>query len=296
VLTEHLTEKNKLYSFTPTISWKYDALKQSDQPGNVSLNFIVYIDNEEIQRKTVALAYRSINECVYFINDPEAPLPLYPLFGAYVNEDHPMIDQVLSNVLAEGIVSNFKGYQGDEQEVLFEVFALWYHLQKKGVKYSSITNTSNSSKKVYTQYVRFFDQVYNNVQANCVDGTVFMASVLKKIGINPVLVLEPGHMYLGFFAKKNNQSLYVLETTLIGSVNLNQYSSLYDKIINSAANFDYATQVNIDRYNSNIQKMNNPNEYFYWSYDLENLRKVIQPINKRVIQSTRIAKRVSEIR
>ena len=34
-------------------------------------------------------------------------------------------------------------------------------------------------------------------QANCADGSVFMASILRKIGYDVSLVLGPGHMWNG---------------------------------------------------------------------------------------------------
>ena len=56
-------------------------------------------------------------------------------------------------------------------------------------------------------------------QANCVDGSVLMASVLKKIEIKASLVLVPGHCYLAFYSSdpEKGGKLYGLETTMIGS-------------------------------------------------------------------------------
>ena len=56
-------------------------------------------------------------------------------------------------------------------------------------------------------------------QANCVDGSVLMASVLKKIEIKTCLVLVPGHCYLAFYSKEPEKGgkLYGVETTLLGS-------------------------------------------------------------------------------
>lgn len=286
-LSEQLTEKGKKYSFVPQISWKYDALKKASQPGNISLNLKCYIDGEEIQQKTLTLSYRSVNECVFAIITPQKAIPLHFLFGAYVNEDHPLVDKLLGDVLKEGVVSNFKGYQGTEDDVVEEVFAIWYYLQKKGVKYSNITATSNPSTKIFTQYVRFFDQVYNTDQANCVDGTVFFASILKKIGINPLLVLEPNHMYLGFFAKANNNALYTIETTAIGSVNLGNYSTSANKIFYSWQSFSGAISTAGQKFNSNIEKMSDPENMAYKAFDVQSLRTIVQPISTRKIVNRR---------
>jgi hypothetical protein len=295
VMTEELPEKGKTYSFFPKISWKFDELKNTSQPGSIALNFKIYINSEEVDRKILNLQYRSVNECVFAINQPGKTQALPFMFAAYVNEDSPLIDVLLGDVLEHNITPNFKGYQGDEVSVIFEVWSIWYHLQTKGVKYSSITSTSNTSSKILSQYVRFFSEVYNTNQANCVDGTVFLASILKKLGIDPVLVLEPGHMYLGFYAKPDKQSFWVLETTMIGDINLNNYVTDYDKMEASINNFGAALDINAEKYNSNMSKMADPNNLTYWSFDVSALRAFVSPINKRQQKGQDILERMKQI-
>ena len=47
-----------------------------------------------------------------------------------------------------------------------------------------------AARQVLESRYRFLEQSIRNTQANCVDGTVLFASVLYKLGISPVLVLE----------------------------------------------------------------------------------------------------------
>jgi hypothetical protein len=98
-----------------------------------------------------------------------------------------------------------------------QVNAIWVALQRRGITYSSITNTT-PVKGVYAQHVRFLDESINMTQANCVDGSVLIASVLKKIEIKTALVLVPGHCYLAFYSydPAKGGKLYGLETTMLG--------------------------------------------------------------------------------
>jgi hypothetical protein len=64
--------------------------------------------------------------------------------------------------------------------------------------------------------VRFIDESLAMTQANCADGSVLMASVLRKIDIAPVLVLVPGHMFLGFALDEEGEEMAYLETTMLG--------------------------------------------------------------------------------
>jgi hypothetical protein len=140
------------------------------------------------------------------------------MFAAYVNEQHPFVDKLLREALDGELVDSFTGYQsGNPAEVYRQVYALWDALAERDVRYSSITATAAQSDCVYSQHVRLLDETINNGQANCVDGSVLFASLLRKIGIEAHLVLVPGHCYVAFAIDKEGKSLAALETTLLGA-------------------------------------------------------------------------------
>jgi hypothetical protein len=93
------------------------------------------------------------------------------------------------------------------------------------------------SKGVASQTVRFLDDTIDATQANCVDGSVLMASILRKIGIDVHLVMVPQHCFLAFrltdqpvenieefFA--DDSDLVGLETTMLGNDNLKPMKDL----------------------------------------------------------------------
>ena len=140
------------------------------------------------------------------------------MFAAYVNENSPILDKILKEAIATRIVKGFGGYQGDADSVLREVLAIWKALQDRGIRYSSITTTAGTSRTVYSQHVRFVDESLANEQANCVDGSVLLASILRKLGLRTFLVTVPGHMYMGVYLTAEGEARAALETTLIGAV------------------------------------------------------------------------------
>jgi hypothetical protein len=115
-------------------------------------------------------------------------------------------------------VNEFDGYQQGPDAVRLQVFALWHVLQQHHLHYSSITTPSATSPSghVYSQSVRFIDQSIVSQQANCVDGSVLFASLLYKIGIQPVLVHKPGHMFVGYYLDEGHKQIEFLETTRLG--------------------------------------------------------------------------------
>lgn len=221
---EGQVEKDKPYIIRPLIDWNYNYLNKLNQPTVVNIEYKLYADGKLLASKKAQAKVRTINDVAFGYIKNNQFVSLADYFAAYVNENHPWIDSILKEALKTKQVQSFNGYQsGDTQEVTQQVFAIWNVMQKMGFKYSSITTSSGSSSKIYSQSVRFLDQSLKSNQANCVDGTVLFASILYKIGITPFLVLEPGHMYLGYFSGANNTNLVFLETTAMGMINMKDF-------------------------------------------------------------------------
>ena len=139
------------------------------------------------------------------------------MFAAYVNENSPTVERVLKEALATKIVDSFAGYQKEPEGIVQELLAIWTALQNRGIKYSNITATAGESESVYSQHVRFVDESVANEQANCVDGSVLFASVLRKLGLRAFLAIVPGHMFMGVYLTPDGDERVAIETTLIGT-------------------------------------------------------------------------------
>ena len=187
-----LPEKGVTYQVMPNIKYKFRKLAEFDQATPVSMTFKLQVGKAPATEQTATVMIRPINDCPFMLvyGDDQVQDIGYT-FAAYVNEQHPFLDKVLREALDRQIVDSFIGYQGDDDDVLRRVYALWDTLVMRDVRYSSITATAVESETVSSQHVRLIDQSINNAQANCVDGSVLFASLLRKIGIDPFLVLVP---------------------------------------------------------------------------------------------------------
>ena len=241
-----LPKGDHTYFIAPQISYKYDALRRVRQQTPLSVQIDLEVNGAAADTKSETVTLHSINDCPWAVSDDEATLaddedakddaakkPKAPngmhgdsdtalgwMFAAYVNEDHPVIDALLKEALHTGIITNVDGYQdGKPEEVLRQVYAVWKVLQDRGIHYSDITTMPGGSEKVVSQYVRFVDDSLRNEQANCVDGSVLFASILRKMGLAPFLVAVPGHMYMGLAMGDgdDNPTVVCIETTLLGA-------------------------------------------------------------------------------
>lgn len=228
ITQETLPKKGTRYTFEPVIKWKYETLYKLKQQGNIVLTFTCFINDEEVDVKNIKLNFRPVNECLMSQVGADGKYRDYRwLFAAYVNEDHPKIDAMLGEILSQGIVSTFDGPRS-EKKVENQMRAIWFYALNRGMAYSSITCTSNGSRKSNSQYIRFFDDVYNNRQANCIDACVFFSSIMRKVGLYPIIMVEPCHAYLGYYTDKNKKKIALLETTITGWVNLPELDNHYD--------------------------------------------------------------------
>lgn len=280
------------YLIYPDIIWNYEALRNNVQAEPVSVVAEAEINGKRIGRSVRTFSMRSINECLlgYYTKDRTFH-DTGIFFAAYVNEDHPMIDQLLREALNTRIVNRFMGYQGrgSAAAVDKQVYALWNVLQKRKFRYSSVSNTSLSSDVVLSQRVRTFEDALNASQINCVDGSVLFASLLRAINIEPVLIRIPSHMFVGYYTDKNRKNLNFLETTMIGDVDLDDFfpdeqldATLEGKTQNqmSLLAFEKSKEYATNTYNEHKEGIHSGKVNYMFLEISKDVRRAIQPIGK----------------
>ena len=225
----------------PRIVYDYNALERLVQPASENVYFRLLYGSVPLLEKTEVVRFHSVNEVPYYVidrRDDENIEDYTFLFAAYVNEDDPLIDKILQEALQIGTAEkiglgsdfSFSGYQKEDENgdaslsVDLQVLAVWSVFLNHNIKYSNITTTSTESNKMASQYVRTLGESFGNTQANCVDGSVLFASILRKIGIQPFLVLVPGHMFVAYLQDDDPYSIGFLETTMMGDVDISKHT------------------------------------------------------------------------
>lgn len=205
------------YTILPKVKFRFEKLSQSRQATPTTVTFRVQLGSGPVTETSQTLTIRSINDCAFHLQREQQPIDMSLNFTAYVNEQHPFVDKLLREALDLGVVDSFIGYQGNSTEsVIRQVYALWDLMVARDLRYSSITATAATSNSVASQHVRMLEETINNTQANCVDGSVLFASLLRKIGIDSTLIMQPDHCYMGFWADEQHTIFLALETTLLG--------------------------------------------------------------------------------
>ncbi len=115
------------YTIYPDIIWNYEALKNNLQAEPVSVAVTVEMNGKELGQRVRTFSVRSVNECLlgYVANGTKFH-DTGIFFAAYVNEENPMIDQLLREALNTRIVNRFLGYQSKAKGAVDkQVYALW---------------------------------------------------------------------------------------------------------------------------------------------------------------------------
>ncbi len=203
----------------PELPWNYDALRRSSQ--SLPVLFVLTVaSGGRTAQATLTCMVHPVNEAVSRVYDRAAGAwqDTSVCFAAFVNEDHPWINQLLQEALAQGGVAHFTGYEFGQVSVAEQMQAIWTALAAKRLSYVDLGTVSTADvSDVATQYVRFLDQSVRDQGANCVDASVLIASIFRRIGLRPVLVFRPGHCFVAVYDSAAGGQLLALETTMLGS-------------------------------------------------------------------------------
>jgi hypothetical protein len=93
--------------------------------------------------------------------------------------------------------------------------AIYQALQRSGVSYvkSSLTLGRNTD---ISERIRMPGQAIQRSSANCIDGVVMYASLFENLGMEPEVVLVPGHAYLAVREAQDSKSYLYIETAITG--------------------------------------------------------------------------------
>ncbi len=198
----------------PRLDWNPAALRALGQTRTQILQVTLDIDGQR-QQRPVAVRLHPLDEAAYYVRDGEARVDLSWSFAAYVDPFDPAIDTLLAEARAQ--TPDFDATTlAPAQRVRRQLRALWAALGKRGVRYDATDPALARGPVVWSQRVRSASQVLREGRANCIDGSVLIASVLERLGLGARIALVPRHAFVGYLAPGAPEAVY-METTLLGS-------------------------------------------------------------------------------
>lgn len=142
----------------------------------------------------------------------------FELIGAWVTPKASFIETHMKSAKRHVQGNAFVGFQGDTVE---QVKGIYAYLRSKGISYVLSPRVFSNAEMI--QRVRLPKDSINTQSAQCLEGTILFASFLEAIGIDPVIVVIPGHSFLGWKRGKRDRrptmaakGIYFQETTMVG--------------------------------------------------------------------------------
>jgi len=211
-----LAQADTDYDLHPPLAWDVERLRSLTAPLASHLFATLERDGAAAGERDVVISLRPLHEALYFVRDGGDSVDLSWIFAAYVDEYDPVVDAILDAARKGAIAESLDG-SGDRDAVYRQVWAIWQALLERGIRYSRADPAIEHGPRVFSQRVRFLADTWTDRSANCVDGSVLIASVLKRIGLRSFLVLVPGHAFVGFYTDGGIEDAAFLETTLLGA-------------------------------------------------------------------------------
>jgi hypothetical protein len=144
-----------------------------------------------------------------------------PFIAAWVTPHDAQVEQILSRAKEFMPGRRLPGYEpwkntaAQVHSTYEQARAIYQALQERGVSYVKSSTTFGQHLDV-SERVRFPNESLNQVSANCIDGVVMFASLFENLGMDPVVVLVPGHAYVGVREAQHSEDYLYLETAITG--------------------------------------------------------------------------------
>ncbi len=193
---------------------RFSLLPSGHNPGGDELD-----RKTEQERSTFPIWLLALTSAYNGVEDPATGtwVDLSPYYGAWVTPNVPEVMRLLRRAADLHPERQIVGYQVDAQGTEEQVRAVFNALRAEGIVYSNSLLSFGATKGENMQRVRLPRESLATKSANCIDGTVLMASVLEGASLNPGLVLVPGHVFLAWETQDGNGEWDYVETTMIGS-------------------------------------------------------------------------------
>ncbi|MGD0122299.1 MAG: hypothetical protein ABSC46_07055 [Candidatus Limnocylindrales bacterium] len=118
------------------------------------------------------------------------------------------------------MVSNYDSLNDESGTVWQRLSDIW---QAETNDYSlTYIGTTDSFASGSSQRIRLPGEVLDQASGNCIELTLLYASVVEALGMQPAIVMVPGHAYIAVRVDAQNDNYYFIETTMIGQATFKQ--------------------------------------------------------------------------
>jgi hypothetical protein len=204
----------------PRLDWDIGRLRAMRSAERQPLRASLEASALPAEVREIGVRVHPLDDALYYVREGNDRIDLGWVFAAYVDPGDPAVDEIVA--AARALDPDFDGPVDDADARVQKAAAIWAALVDHGLRYAAGDPALSRGPSIYSQRVRLLGDVWRERRANCLDGSVLIASVLERIGIPAFIVLVPGHAFVGFRAnpgdgpRSDPGRAEFLETTLLG--------------------------------------------------------------------------------
>lgn len=137
--------------------------------------------------------------------------------AAWVTPNTPEVLRLLREAAERAPSAQIVGYLRGELEVQAQVQAIYEAVKARDLVYINSILVSGAAAHTAAQRVRTPREALETRSANCLDGTVLMASVLEAASLSAAIAICPGHAFLAWESLSDSDDWRYLETTMLAT-------------------------------------------------------------------------------
>lgn len=215
----------RTYKFAPTF---LPRLYQNHEIAGATATIEIHdMAGRLIHQDTVPLRLRSVDDMYWGTKFKYAPF-----IASWVTPHEDEVESVLSKAKELAPDRRLPGYEpwkdavGQAKSTFTQSRAIYNAVKQEGISYvkSSITFGGNLG---VTQRVRMPRESISKSSANCIDAAVMFASLFENLAMDPIVVLVPGHAYVGVREAQGSSHYLFIDVALVGR-------STFDAAVHSA--------------------------------------------------------------
>ncbi len=147
-------------------------------------------------------------------------VPTYGFLGAWITSNDKAVDEFLGKAKLR---LSKREFVGEQDTTIPQIKALYEELHGRGMTY--VMDPEVTAMTSFVQRTRLPGDVLSSTNAQCLEGTLTFATLMEAIGIKPIVVLVPGHAFIGWHTVAadgtKGEPLFV-ETTMVGNYSFEQ--------------------------------------------------------------------------
>lgn len=167
---------------------------------------------------TLPVRLRSVDDMYWGTNFKYAPF-----IASWVTPHSAEIEKILALAKEKVPARRLPGYENwknaaeQEKSTETQARAIFAAVKQHGVSYVKSSMTFGGNQDV-SQRIRMPHESLNDSSANCIDGVVTFASLFENLGMDPVVVVVPGHAYVGVRLAQGKDRYLFLDTAQVARV------------------------------------------------------------------------------